>query len=187
VAKKHGGAWKVAYADFVTAMMAFFLVMWLCAQNQGVREAVGEYFNDPLGVGKKPGKVGAIFDKPTNGSLPNSESVALGHGRKSHTHKGEAGPTTKLISDWLNSNERAAKTWRREAQLAREAARNSKEVLDKKSSLKDAAVRHLAKQLREEITLSIPPQATGLYEDLIFRALGEVNWLELAEDLLAQN
>lgn len=43
----HGGAWKVAYADFVTAMMAFFLVMWLVSQSQDVREAVASYFQDP--------------------------------------------------------------------------------------------------------------------------------------------
>jgi chemotaxis protein MotB len=43
----HGGAWKVAYADFVTAMMAFFLVMWLVTQKQEVRAAVGAYFRDP--------------------------------------------------------------------------------------------------------------------------------------------
>ena len=43
----HGGAWKVAYADFVTAMMAFFLVMWLVSQSQDVRAAVASYFKDP--------------------------------------------------------------------------------------------------------------------------------------------
>jgi chemotaxis protein MotB len=43
----HGGAWKVAYADFVTAMMAFFLVMWLTAQNPSVKSAVAGYFRDP--------------------------------------------------------------------------------------------------------------------------------------------
>ena len=43
----HGGAWKVAYADFVTAMMAFFLVMWLVAQSKDVKSAVGGYFRDP--------------------------------------------------------------------------------------------------------------------------------------------
>jgi chemotaxis protein MotB len=43
----HGGAWKVAYADFVTAMMAFFLVMWLVAQSKEVKSAVGGYFRDP--------------------------------------------------------------------------------------------------------------------------------------------
>ena len=43
----HGGAWKVAYADFVTAMMAFFLVMWLVGQSPEVKAAVGGYFRDP--------------------------------------------------------------------------------------------------------------------------------------------
>ncbi len=43
----HGGAWKVAYADFVTAMMAFFLVMWLVAQSKEVKQAVGGYFREP--------------------------------------------------------------------------------------------------------------------------------------------
>jgi chemotaxis protein MotB len=43
----HGGAWKVAYADFVTAMMAFFLVMWLVGQSNAVKSAVAGYFRDP--------------------------------------------------------------------------------------------------------------------------------------------
>ena len=43
----HGGAWKVAYADFVTAMMAFFLVMWLVSQSKDIKSAVGGYFRDP--------------------------------------------------------------------------------------------------------------------------------------------
>jgi chemotaxis protein MotB len=43
----HGGAWKVAYADFVTAMMAFFLVMWIVAQGAQTRAAVASYFRDP--------------------------------------------------------------------------------------------------------------------------------------------
>jgi len=45
----HGGAWKVAYADFVTAMMAFFMVMWLLNSGEKVKEAVAGYFNDPAG------------------------------------------------------------------------------------------------------------------------------------------
>ena len=46
----HGGAWKVAYADFVTAMMAFFLVMWLVAQDQQIKEAVEHSFRNPFGA-----------------------------------------------------------------------------------------------------------------------------------------
>jgi chemotaxis protein MotB len=48
----HGGAWKVAYADFVTAMMAFFLVMWLVSQSDKVKEGVGGYFRDPAAFGQ---------------------------------------------------------------------------------------------------------------------------------------
>ena len=43
----HGGAWKVAYADFVTAMMAFFLVMWLLGSDDETKAAVSNYFNNP--------------------------------------------------------------------------------------------------------------------------------------------
>lgn len=46
----HGGAWKVAFADFVTAMMALFMVLWLVAQSPQTKSAVGAYFRDPLGV-----------------------------------------------------------------------------------------------------------------------------------------
>ena len=47
----HGGAWKVAYADFVTALMALFIVLWLMGQSDPVKKAVAGYFNDPKGTG----------------------------------------------------------------------------------------------------------------------------------------
>jgi len=46
----HGGAWKVAYADFVTAMMALFIVLWLLNSSEKVKKAVGGYFKDPTGT-----------------------------------------------------------------------------------------------------------------------------------------
>ena len=51
----HGGAWKVAYADFVTAMMSLFIVLWLLSSSKPVQEAVGGYFRDPLGTAEKKG------------------------------------------------------------------------------------------------------------------------------------
>jgi chemotaxis protein MotB len=51
----HGGAWKVAYADFVTAMMALFIVLWLLSSDEKVKKAVGGYFQDPTGNGKLAG------------------------------------------------------------------------------------------------------------------------------------
>lgn len=51
----HGGAWKVAYADFVTAMMALFIVLWLLNSSVQVRKAISAYFQDPSGTGEKSG------------------------------------------------------------------------------------------------------------------------------------
>src|ERR1700730_6728842 len=52
----HGGAWKVAYADFVTAMMALFIVLWLMNSSKKIQDAVGGYFRDPQGTAEKGGK-----------------------------------------------------------------------------------------------------------------------------------
>src|SRR5580658_5223102 len=51
----HGGAWKVAYADFVTAMMALFIVLWLLNTSEKVQKEVAGYFKDPAGVAKLAG------------------------------------------------------------------------------------------------------------------------------------
>src|SRR5438874_9529325 len=81
-----GGAWKVAYADFVTAMMAFFLVMWITSQNDEVKKAIGGYFQDPWGsfsentppTMKAPTgiKGDAPYADSTTGILPNRWPVA---------------------------------------------------------------------------------------------------------------
>lgn len=51
----HSGAWKVAYADFVTALMSLFIVLWLMNASVSVRKAVAGYFNDPMGTSAKEG------------------------------------------------------------------------------------------------------------------------------------
>jgi len=67
-ARHHGGAWKVAYADFVTAMMALFIVLWLMNSNQKIKEAVAGYFKDPKGYGQQSG----------SGQAGSGEGVAVG-------------------------------------------------------------------------------------------------------------
>ena len=66
-AKYHGGAWKVAYADFVTAMMALFLVLWLTAQDERIKEAVERAFRNPF----------SSVTKESVGIIPNKESQAV--------------------------------------------------------------------------------------------------------------
>jgi chemotaxis protein MotB len=53
----HGGAWKVAYADFVTAMMALFIVLWILSAGEDVQKAVAGYFKDPVGFQSGGGRM----------------------------------------------------------------------------------------------------------------------------------
>ena len=58
----HGGAWKVAYADFVTAMMALFIVLWIVGQSKQVKDYIAQYFKDP-GAFMENTKGGGAFEK----------------------------------------------------------------------------------------------------------------------------
>jgi chemotaxis protein MotB len=190
VAAKGGGAWKVAYADFVTAMMAFFLVMWICGQDQRIRKAVSDYFGDPLavnhGVAKTPFRSGSLFESLRTGSVPEEESVAMGRGRKSFT-PGENSRITKVVNDRLHADEKAVQYWRDAAQLQRrllptptsdnpEQARAAKEML----------ILQVAQQMRDEVKRGVPAEAKGLYRDLLEDALTCVNWKQIVEDILSE-
>src|SRR5271165_2769459 len=63
----HGGAWKVAYADFVTAMMALFMVLWLTSQDQRIKEAVERAFRNPF----------SSVTKESVGIIPSKEMQAV--------------------------------------------------------------------------------------------------------------
>lgn len=184
--KGGGGAWKVAYADFVTAMMAFFMVMWLTAQNQQIKSAVADYFGDPLsnkrGSSKVPFRTGAIMNTLNTGPVPATETVSLGRGRETHTVLGITGPATKVVSDWLHHDVRTMAYWREQGQQIREKLGKEK---GKGESGEEVVAEKLGKQLREDVTRSIPEQATGVYKDLLKEILAEVNWTELAEDILS--
>jgi len=58
----HGGAWKVAYADFVTAMMALFIVLWIVGQSNAVKNAISAYFKDPTVFTQGTGGAGILPD-----------------------------------------------------------------------------------------------------------------------------
>ncbi|KKZ87795.1 flagellar motor protein MotB [Rhizobium phaseoli] len=80
----HGGAWKIAYADFMTAMMAFFLVMWLVnAANEETKAAVATYFN-PIKLAD---------EKPTEKGLKKPVDHAEGEEKKEKSKQKEDNPT----------------------------------------------------------------------------------------------
>jgi len=72
----HGGSWKVAFADFMTAMMAFFLVMWLVGQSDRVKEAVAGYFRDP-GKYQKQGKAGVLQGSDALIQMPHDQTAIV--------------------------------------------------------------------------------------------------------------
>jgi chemotaxis protein MotB len=69
----HGGAWKVAYADFVTAMMALFIVLWVLSQGEKVQQAVAGYFKDPIGFSTKSK---SLIDGKGPGPSPFESNIA---------------------------------------------------------------------------------------------------------------
>lgn len=75
----HGGAWKIAYADFVTAMMAFFLLMWLLGSSTKAKlEGISEYFKTPLKVALSGGS-----------SVANTDSILVGGGEDFTRQEGQ--------------------------------------------------------------------------------------------------
>lgn len=83
----HGGAWKVAFADFVTAMMALFMVLWLVGQSPKTKSSVGAYFRDPLGtaaggnldINSGPRQGGAGFFSGGNTAVATDTNLSAGN------------------------------------------------------------------------------------------------------------
>ncbi len=79
----HGGAWKVAYADFVTAMMALFMVLWICAQDKKILLATSKYFKQPFNalsdrsIGVMQGKEGGSVGKDQNRDTATAANLAF--------------------------------------------------------------------------------------------------------------
>ncbi len=71
----HGGAWKVAYADFVTAMMSLFIVLWLMNSSDKIKKAVAGYFNDPKGTASLMGTT--MTGTGVNATQTNNEQMKL--------------------------------------------------------------------------------------------------------------
>jgi len=133
----HGGAWKIAYADFVTAMMAFFLLMWLLGSTaKGDLNGISEYFSTPLKVAMSGG----------SGS-GDSSSVIKGGGtdltrRNGQVKKGDVDPTSKTY------NLEAAK-----AQVAKAEAERLESLKQKIESVIE--VNPLLKKYKNQLLLDI--------------------------------
>jgi chemotaxis protein MotB len=101
--KKHGGSWKVAYADFVTAMMAFFLLLWLLSvSSESTVEGVAKYFTPMESISDK---AGLGFDGGTETNVEkgigaeNSSSSSLIYGSPSKGHRVDPARKSSNMTD----------------------------------------------------------------------------------------
>jgi flagellar motor protein MotB len=190
MAGKGGGAWKVAYADFVTAMMAFFLVMWIVAQDTKVKEQIEHYFATPMGynpIGERnPARTGGALEAKTSGNLPEQQAASMGRGRTPHSDTEGDGRTSKLVSDWLHADAEEYAYWKENADRIRSAAAHKSPNNEDPGVADAAAADRLARMMSSEMHDRIPIKEHGMYRDLLLESMSNVNWEEIAEDLISE-
>ena len=128
----HGGAWKIAYADFVTAMMAFFLLMWLLGStSKGDLEGISEYFKTPLKV--------ALMGGSGSGD---SSSIIKGGGQdltrsEGQVKSGELDPEKKIINLKAANEERIRNETKQEIAKLKELKSKIEAAIENNKKLKE--------------------------------------------------
>ena len=184
-----GGAWKVAYADFVTAMMAFFMVMWLVSQDQKVKDSVAKYFVDPVGFSlsgssTRPADSAGLFESEFQGQVPGAKSRSSGKGRGSMRSRENSESETSLVADSIMEEPSQSQRWQSEAKKQLESAKNVPAVREGTVSEREAAKVLLARKMREQVTAEAMSSTTGVYQDLVSTSLNRVDFEELAEEVI---
>jgi chemotaxis protein MotB len=131
----HGGAWKIAYADFVTAMMAFFLLMWLLGStSEGDKKGISDYFQSPLKVAMAGGSGAGASNSLINGG-GNDISQTSGQSAKSDA---ESKRNKKVATEQFRQSEAKADSRRLSALSAKIAAAisNNSKLADFASQIK---------------------------------------------------
>ena len=110
----HGGAWKIAYADFVTAMMAFFLLMWLLGStSEGDKKGLSDYFSSPLKVAMEGGPGAGASQSVINGG-GNDLTQSAGQSKRGDG----ANPVARKLSGEQDRVSRSRKDAQQMAQLS---------------------------------------------------------------------
>lgn len=137
----HGGAWKVAYADFVTAMMAFFLLMWLLgATTERQRKGLANYFDPTIPVDRVSGGGPGLFGGETITALDINDQMGTGAPSQSEIQTLSPADPPTVPEDHLARQEQAALT-EAQAQLA---------ALSGESRISDRLMRHIVTRLSDE-------------------------------------
>src|SRR5688572_2350709 len=169
-----GGAWKVAYADFVTAMMAFFMVMWLITQDQKVKESIARYFQAPTGLrifdsATKPASAGGMLEADAQGPIPGSRLRSAGRGLGDAQDTTDPDNESEIVNQYLFDNEAWAEKWQ---PIAREQVRRAQQLQfdgtpeQREAQAADFAQRQLANQLQQLLREDCESLPDGVCKDL---------------------
>ncbi len=145
----HGGAWKVAYADFVTAMMAFFLLMWLLnATTEDQRKGLADYFNPSIPISRISG---GGSDALNGDSIFTEETLARSGSGSSHERNIESPASNASMAEAASKQEAAGGTSEAETQAIAENLQSLKTALDEQSQ-----------QLSEHLMIKMSPEGIVL-------------------------
>lgn len=193
MAGKGGGAWKVAYADFVTAMMAFFLVMWLVSQDQKVKESIAHYFQGPIGVNvlgdsSRHKSSGGLFFSEVHGSVPGQNHRTAGRSIGQLKDPNEQEDATMVVAEWILEEPQRYERW---FQAAREELKNAKQlssVQDGSTDVEDAARRLLGHKMKKEM-LGVAKKSVSdsMVLDLVETTMGQIDWEAIAEECIERS
>ncbi len=163
----HGGAWKVAYADFVTAMMAFFLVMWILGLSPTQKNRIASFFREP-----------GIFDNTSGKKLPSPLDLVAGSKGNEGNGAGDVGMAASnedLDSKFNNSHAQAVLSDSVKRELKEEARKDSITLAEK--------IADTAEQLRQEMQemKNLHPEIKDLLENIKVTISDEGLRVELVE------
>ncbi|WP_437202755.1 flagellar motor protein MotB [Planctomicrobium sp. SH664] len=189
MAGKGGGAWKVAYADFVTAMMAFFLVMWLISQDQKVKESIAHYFAGPVGINllgdsTRAPNSGGLFYSHVEGPVPGKTTRTAGRSIGMNPEPTDEESETMVLAEWLETDPQLNQRWLKQTRHLLEQASQHDAVRDGTKTADDMVRAELARQLRAEFSSGAIQQSQGLYRDVLLTTFAKLDWLSIADELL---
>jgi chemotaxis protein MotB len=156
--ENHGGAWKVAYADFVTAMMALFIVLWIVGQSQSVKSAVAGYFKQ-VDVIVQEASAGAPSQQPSPIALPLPSEAPAGGPAETPADR-----ETRVDKNARAELERVAAALARELQARPDLAALARQV---SIEVTDEGLRLEARETSESAffdvgTANLRPEARGI-------------------------
>jgi chemotaxis protein MotB len=145
----HGGAWKVAYADFVTAMMAFFLLMWLLnATSEEVKSGIANYFESRIPISRNSSGGDGAFTG--NAFRPNEGELAESGGGRAQIKDGRAAGDGELDFDPQGAAPPPAPKRTLKTPEGLKQLQDALESLSGESDAADALLRHIRTRVTEE-------------------------------------